>query len=110
VRLYVNRANLRDLVHRKIRNQLSDHIEAVISILFEEMMKDWEVGKSTKIHHFGTIKLKYLPGRHHWNVRLQKLVLSPGHNIMRWVMFRSLRQKLYRALDIESLEDYVSKK
>jgi nucleoid DNA-binding protein len=90
---YVNR-KIRRLAHRY-------HVFAVISILFEEMIKDLRQGKIIKISNLGTITLQPTKPRWYHNVALRKMVLSPGHRILRFSLAKPIHKKLVELLDID---------
>lgn len=90
---YVNR-KIRRLVHRY-------HVFAVISILFEEMVKDLQQGKSIKIINLGTLTLKPTKPRWYHHIRLRQMVLSPGHRIMRFTLAPTIHKKLVKLLDLD---------
>jgi nucleoid DNA-binding protein len=92
---YVN-CKIKRLTHRY-------HVFAVISILFEEMVKDLRQGKSIKIANLGTISLQDTKPRWYHHVRLRQMVLSPGHRIMRFSLVKPIHKKLVKFLDLDKL-------
>ena len=90
---YVNR-KIKRLVHRY-------HVFAIISILFEEMVKDLQQGKSIKITNLGIIILQPTKPRWYHHVRLRQMVLSPGHRVMRFSLAKSIHKKLIEFLDLD---------
>lgn len=91
---YVNR-KIKRLVHRY-------HVFAVISILFEEMVKDLRQGKPVKISNLGTIILQPTKPRWYHNVALRKMVLSPGYRILRFSLAKPIHKKLIELLDLDT--------
>jgi nucleoid DNA-binding protein len=95
---YVNR-KIKRLVHRY-------HVFAIISILFEEMIKDLRQGKSIRVANLGTITLQPTPPRWYHHVRLRQMVFSSGHRIMRFSLAKPIHKKLVAFLDLDkSLKD-----
>lgn len=90
---YVNR-KIKRLVHRY-------HVFAVITILFEEMVKDLKQGKDIKIANLGVITLKPTQPRWYHNVVLRKMVLSPGHRVLRFFLSKPIHKKLVSLLDLD---------
>ena len=77
------------------------HVMGIISILFDEMLRDLKANKSIKIHNFGEIKLKDMPSRNYFNVRLQKVMHARGKKILRFTLKDSIRKKIIRRLDVD---------
>ena len=77
------------------------HIFSVINILFDEMAKDLDSGKSIKIVNFGTLLLKDTPARKFHNINLRKMSFSPGYRILRFFLTDSIKKKLCSLLDID---------
>lgn len=90
---YVNH-KIKYLIHRY-------HVFAVITILFEEMLKDLKQGKSIKIINLGTISLSTTKPRWHHHVNLHKMVLSPGNRVLRFVLAPTVHKKLVEFLDLD---------
>ena len=88
--LYVNR-KIKRLIHHY-------HVFSVISILFEEMIRDLKDGKEIKITNFGTLVLKDTPPRKYHDVRFRKMMESPGHRVMRLFLAKTIRKKLCDSL------------
>lgn len=77
------------------------HVFAVISLLFEEIIKDLQAGKAIKIVNFGSLVLKQMPPRRYFNVNTQTMAESPGNKIMRFFLTKKLRKKLCDCLDLD---------
>jgi nucleoid DNA-binding protein len=80
------------------------HVFAVISILFDEMVRDLKDGKEIKVANFGTLMLKQLPPRRYHNVVYKKIMSSPGHRIIRLFLTERLRKKLCSSVDLDKLK------
>ncbi len=79
----------------------SYHIYGVMSILFDEMIKDFKSGKEIKIFNFGKIFLRQNESRKYFNVKYQKVMLSGKNKILKFYLAPSLRKKLCGELDID---------
>jgi nucleoid DNA-binding protein len=101
----VGKRDLEVYVHRKLKGAISKHhIRGVISILFDEMIKELRAGKMIKIAKFGKLILKKLPPRHYYDVRHQRVMTSPGHYIMRFFMAEPVRKQLCRFVDLDKID------
>src|SRR5271163_5000496 len=95
----ISKRDLWHYVNRKIKRLVHHyHVFAVISILFEEMVKDLRASKEIKIANFGTLILKNTPPRKYHDVRLRQIMQSPGHRVMRLFLSKSIRKKLCDSL------------
>jgi nucleoid DNA-binding protein len=91
----ISKRNLWTYVNCKIQRVVNHlHVFAVISILFEEMVKDLRAGQSIKIANFGTLQLKEMRPRKYHHVYLRKIMESPGHRAMRLFLADKIRKKL----------------
>ena len=98
----VSKRDLWHYVNRKIKRLIHHyHVFAVISILFEEMIKDLRADREIKIANFGTLMLKEMPPRKYHDVRLRQVMYSPGHRTMRLFLARPIRKKLCESLDLD---------
>ncbi len=77
------------------------HVLSVISILFDEMIKDLKSGKDIKIFNFGTFSLKKMPPRKYFDVRHQKVMYSDGNKILRFTLTPAIRKKIIKHLDLD---------
>ena len=101
--LGVSKRELWHYVNRKIKRLIHHyHVFSVISILFEEMIKDLQGGKEIKIVNFGTLILKDTPPRKYHDVRLHQIMESPGYRIMRFFLAKPIRKKLCASLDLDA--------
>lgn len=98
----ISKRDLWRYVNRKIKRLVHHyHVFAVITILFEEMIKDLKQGKSIKIINLGTIALNPTKPRWYHNVRLRQMVLSPGYRVMRFVLAPPIHKKIIEFLDLD---------
>lgn len=77
------------------------HVFAVISILFEEMLKDLKQGKEIEIFNLGSLFLKQTKPRLYHDVNKKQVVLSKGYKILKFKLARKLKKKLTGNLDID---------
>jgi len=102
ISLSVSKRDLCRYVNLKIKRLLHHyHVAAVISILFEEIVKDLRAGKIIKIANFGTLVLKETPARKYHDVRFRQMMESPSHRIMRLFLAKPIRKKLCDSLDLD---------
>ena len=90
---YVNK-KIRRLVHHY-------HVFSVMTILFEEMLKDLKSGKRIRIFNFGTLSLQKTKPRKYFDVRYQQVMQSSGHRILRFILAPTLSKKLRHHLDLD---------
>lgn len=99
----VSKRNLWRYVNQKIKRFIHHyHVFSVITILFEEMLKDLKQGKDIKIFNFGTLSLRETKPRWYHDVTQRKVVLSNKHKILRFVLTPKIRKKLCEHLDIDT--------
>lgn len=102
VNLSVSKRDLWRYINRKINRLVHRyHVFAIISILFEEMVKDLRKGKSIKIANLGIITLQPTPPRWYHHIRLRQMVFSSGHRIMRFSLAKPIHKKLVEFLDLD---------
>lgn len=100
--LSVSKRDLWYYVNRKLKKLIHHyHVFAVISILFDEMIKDLKAGKEIKIVNLGTLVLKDTPPRKYHDVRFRRMMESPGHRVMRLFLAKPIRKKLCESLDLD---------
>lgn len=100
--LSISKRELWRYVNRKIKRLIHHyHVFSVITILFEEMIKDLQDGKKIKIANFGTLLLKDTPPRRYHDVRFHKVMQSPGYRIIRLFLAKPIRKKLCDSLDLD---------
>jgi len=97
-----SKRDLWHFVNRKIKRLIHHyHVFSVISILFEEMVRDLKAGKEIKIVNLGTLMLKDTPPRKYHDVRFNQVMESPGHRVMRLFLAKPIRKKLCDSLDLD---------
>jgi nucleoid DNA-binding protein len=98
----ISKQNLWHYVNIKLNRAIHrHHVLAVITLLFEEMVKDLRQGKEIIIANFGTIALQPTKPRWYHNVRLQKMMLSPGYHLIKIILTSRFHKKLVKLLDID---------
>jgi nucleoid DNA-binding protein len=99
----VSKRDLWHYVNRKIKRLIHHyHVFAVISILFEELVRDLRAGKEVKIVNLGTFLLKEMPPRRYHDVRFHQMMQSPGYRVMRLFLAKPIRKKLCESLDLDN--------
>lgn len=100
--LSINKRILWRYVNRKLKRLVHHyHVFSIITILFDEMLKDLVRGKSIKIFNFGKLTLKQMKPRKYFDVRFQKVMQSKGHKILRFNLAPAFRKKLVDHLDLD---------
>jgi nucleoid DNA-binding protein len=90
-------------VNRKIKRTIHHyHVFSIITLLFEEMLKDFKQGKEIKIFNLGTIVLKEMKPRRYHDVTKNEVVLSGKHKILRFTLMSKIRNKLCKHLNIDT--------
>lgn len=98
----ISKRSLWQYVNRKIKRIIHHyHVFSVLTILFDEMIKDLKLGKKIKIFQFGTLQLKDLPARRYFDVRHQQVMQAEPHRILRFILAPSVRKKLVKHLDVD---------
>jgi nucleoid DNA-binding protein len=88
-------------VNKKINHLINHaHVLSVISILFEEILKDLKDGKQIKIRNLGTLILQRTKPRKYYNVVFQQIMQSESHQILRFKLATPIHKILRALLDI----------
>jgi nucleoid DNA-binding protein len=96
----INKRTLWRFVNIKINRIIHHyHVFSVITILFDEILKDLKAGKDVKIFNFGLLQLKNTKPRKYHDVRFNKVLLSEGHRILKFTLAQPIRKKLCVNLD-----------
>lgn len=77
------------------------HVFSVISILFEEMLKDLKQGKEINIFNLGSLVLKETKPRLYHDVNKKQVVLSEKRKILKFKLARKLKKRLTGNIDID---------
>lgn len=89
-------------VNQKVRRMFNHyHVLGVITILFDEILKDLKDGKPIKIFNFGTLALKETKPRLHYDIVQKRVVQSKSHRILRFNMAPGIHKKLREYLDLD---------
>jgi len=100
--LSINKRILWKYVNLKIKRAIHHyHVFGVITILFDELLKDLKNGKEIKIFNFGTLVLKDTKPRRYHNVVRKQIMLSKGHRIFKFSLARQIRKKICEHLDLD---------
>lgn len=90
-------------VNKKINRAIHHyHVFAVISLLFEEIVKDLLSNKKIKIFNFCTISLEKNNPKKYFDVRFQKIMISKGSNLIKIELSKKLKKKLVNSLDVDA--------
>jgi nucleoid DNA-binding protein len=101
-KISITKRKLWRYVNKKIKRSIHHyHVFSIISILFDELLKDLIDGKSIKITNFGTLTLKNLPPRHYHDVNERKLKKAVPHRILRFILAPKLRDEICKYLDVD---------
>lgn len=99
----IDKRTLWRTVNKRIKRTAihSFHVFSVLTILFDEMLKDLKQGKVIKIYNFGSLFLKNLKPRKYFDVTTQQVMLSKEHRILRFILAAPIRKKLTTNLDLD---------
>lgn len=96
----ISKRKLWHFVNKKIKRAIHHyHVFSVITILFDEIIKDLKSNIDVKIHNFGTLTLKTLGPRKYFDVNHQQVMESKGYKILRFILTNSIRKKIVGRLD-----------
>jgi len=96
----ISKRTLWRFVNLKIKRIIHHyHVFSIITILFNEVISDLLKGNKIKIFNFGTLILKKLKPRRHFNIKFQKVMQAKGHKILRFTLAPAFRKKLVDHLD-----------
>jgi nucleoid DNA-binding protein len=77
------------------------HVFSVITILFDEILKDLMDDKKINIHNFGTLYFAKTKRRQYFNVILRKFMMCEPHRILRFKLDWKVRKKMTSLIDVE---------
>ena len=98
----ISKRSLWRYINRKIRRVIHHyHVFGVITILFDEILKDLKSGKEIKIFNFGTLVLKKTKPRRHYDLIHKQVVLSKSYKILRFSLAPQIRKKICDNLDLD---------
>lgn len=99
----VSKRSLWKYVNKKIKRSIHYyHVFSIISILFEEILKDLQEEKELKVFNFGTLVLKKTNPKKYHNVRYQKVMQAEAHKLMKFSLAKKIRNKLCKYLDLDA--------
>jgi hypothetical protein len=91
------------ILNKKTKNKTHHyHVFAVLSILFEEMIKDLKSNKRIKIFNFASILLENKKPKKYFDVRHQKIMISKGSKRLKISLIKKFRDKLINYLDVDA--------
>lgn len=98
----INKRIIWRYVNKKINGIIhSYHVFSIISILFDEIIKDLKAGKEIKIFNFGLLSTKSTKPRMYHNVSSRTFMQSPGYKIIRFSLAPQIRKKICQHIDID---------
>jgi nucleoid DNA-binding protein len=98
----VDKRSLCNYVHSKLDGAISgEHIACVISIMFEEMLKELLTNHIVPIGNFGDFLFRKMPARRHMNIATKQCEISPGKQIIRFRLSKKLRHILLNKVDLD---------
>ena len=93
-------------MNKKIKRVIHHyHVFSVITILFDEIIRELVHTGHIKIHNFGTLALNTLKPRKYYNVIHQQVMESKGHRILRFTLAPLVRKKIVAHLDPSFKDD-----
>lgn len=99
--LNVDRRFLTQYVSRKLNRSIKiHHVAAVIGFLFDELISELYYNKMIVIGKFGKFFIKKLGPRRHYNVIKKEIMISEGHEILRFKLHKDIKKILTNNLDI----------
>ena len=86
-------------------------VYSIMSVLFEEIVKDLVEGKTLNIVNFGKLKLKTTNPRKYFNFVLGKTATCEKHKrILRFTLEKKIKLKLISLLDLDKSKEDVNDK
>lgn len=89
-------------VNKKI-NRSVHHLQvlSVITILFEELIKDLKNGKTVKIHNLGSISLDNLAPKKYFDIVHKEVRILGVRKSLKFFLSTGLKKKLCHELDLD---------
>ena len=98
----ITKRSLWRYVNKKINRTIHHyHVFGVITILFEEIIKDLKQGKDINIFNLGILSLSETKSRKYYDVRYQQVMQSKGYRILKFKLAAPIHKKLRKLLDID---------
>ena len=97
---YYDKKNFWRYVNLKIKRSVHHyHVFSVMSILFEEIAKDWMSGKELDVHNFAKMSLKKTVSKNRYDVVLKKVVFSnTKKRVLSFVLSKKVKKILHQFL------------
>ncbi len=77
------------------------HVFSIITILFEEIIKDLVSGKSIEIFNLGVFSLKKNKPRLHYDISKKTFAVSDGRKVMRLSLSPKLKKIICKHVDLD---------
>lgn len=89
-------------INQKLKHTIHNyHVFGVITILFDELIKELKTNGQVKIYNFGTLSLKKTNPRKYFDITRKEIRTSPGYKIMRFSLSPQIRKKICQYLDLD---------
>ena len=100
--LSVDKRILWQYVNKKFKGIIHHYkVLAIITILFDEIIKDLKQNKKIVIFNFGTLSLKKMKPRRYHSVIFRQIMFAEGRRVLRFSLSSKIRKKLCLNLDID---------
>jgi nucleoid DNA-binding protein len=77
------------------------HINSIINLLCESLLKKLEDSGEFSIENFGTFQLQKTKPRKYFNVLEQEFKVSEGNNLIKFKLNRKLKKKIAKHVDLD---------
>ena len=78
------------------------HVNSIIEILFEEMLKDLIAGKKIQILNFGTFDTNLIKPHRYYNFYFREMRLAASYRKIKLTLTHKLQKKLCRLWDLDN--------
>lgn len=103
-KLSISKRDLWRYVNIKIDRCVNHYsVFGVINILFDEILKDLQEGKSVEIHNFGVLQTKKMNPRLYHDYQEQTKKMSVSNRMLKFTLSPTLKKILYQYIDDSSI-------
>ena len=100
-KIFTKRKFKKYIIKHKRKNIDSEHIDNIVSILLDELIKEILIGNKIEIKNLGSFELKQLNDRWHINITTKERVLSKGKKTVKLAISDKFGKFLCDNLDWE---------